>query len=97
MGRSLGLEICSKIKIKIDETYHSATILKAGKIKEKRSRNSPHGKFHRFLFSFSSKFTDLNFARYDLYIYPCYETRTCVHIILGVNIALIFMLSLFAC
>ena len=26
--------------------------------------NSPHGKFHRFLFPFSSKFPDLNFAHY---------------------------------
>ena len=27
-------------------------------------KNSPHGKFHRFLFPFSSKFSDLNFASY---------------------------------
>ena len=40
------------------------------------NNNSPHGKFHRFLFSFSSKFPDLNFAPYVLYIYSCYETRT---------------------
>ena len=26
------------------------------------NKNSPHGKFHRFLFPFSSKFPDLNFA-----------------------------------
>ena len=30
--------------------------------------NSPHGNFHRFLISFSSKFSDLNFASYVLYI-----------------------------
>ena len=42
----------------------------------KDNNNSPHGKFHRFLFSFSSKFPDLNFAPYVLYIYSCYETRT---------------------
>ena len=34
--------------------------------------NSPHGKFHRFLFPFSSRFSDLNFASYVLYIYLCY-------------------------
>ena len=28
----------------------------------KDNKNSPHGKFHRFLFPFSSKFPDLNFA-----------------------------------
>ena len=27
-------------------------------------KNSPHGKFHRLLFSFASKFSDLNFASY---------------------------------
>ena len=40
------------------------------------NNNSPHGKFHRFLFPFSSKLPDLNFAPYILYIYSCYETRT---------------------
>ena len=33
-----------------------------------KDNNSPHGKFHRFLFPFSSKFSDLNFAPYFLYI-----------------------------
>ena len=42
----------------------------------KESNNSPRGKFHRFLFPFSSKFPHLNFAPYVLYIYSCYETRT---------------------
>ena len=37
----------------------------------KDNNSSPHGKFHRFLFPFSSKFPDLNFASYVLYIYPC--------------------------
>ena len=41
-----------------------------------RNNNSPHGKSHRFLFPFSSKFPDLNFAPYVLYIYSCYETST---------------------
>ena len=39
----------------------------------KGNNNSPHGKFHRFLFPFSSKFSDLNFAPHVLYIYSCYE------------------------
>ena len=30
----------------------------------KDNNNLPHGKFHRFLFPFSSKFPDLNFAPY---------------------------------
>ena len=38
--------------------------------------NSPHGKFHRFSFPFSSKFPDLNFTPYVLYIYSCHETST---------------------
>ena len=38
----------------------------------KDNNNSPHGKFHRFLFPFSSKFPDLNFAPHVLYIYSCY-------------------------
>ena len=42
----------------------------------KDNNNSPHGKFHRFSFSFSSKFPDLNFAPYVRYIYSCSETRT---------------------
>ena len=42
----------------------------------KYNKNSPHGKFHRFLFPFSSKFPDLKFAPYVLFIYSCYETGT---------------------
>ena len=38
----------------------------------KDNNNSPHGKFHRFLFPFSSKFPDLNFAQQVLYIYSCH-------------------------
>ena len=37
----------------------------------KDNNSSPHGKFHRFLSPFSSKFPDLNFASYVLYIYLC--------------------------
>ena len=46
-------------------------------VRIKDNNNSPHGKFHRFLFPFSqNKFSDLNFASYVLYIYPCYVTYT---------------------
>ena len=34
----------------------------------KDNNNSPHGKFHRFLFPFDSKFSDLNFAPCSLYL-----------------------------
>ena len=40
------------------------------------TNDSPHGKFHWFLFPFPSKFPDLNFTPFVLYIYPCHETRT---------------------
>ena len=36
------------------------------------NNNSPHGKFHRCLFPFSSKFPDLNLAPYVFCIYSCY-------------------------
>ena len=39
------------------------------RVRIKDNNSSPHGKFHRFLFPFSSKFPDLNFASYVLYIY----------------------------
>ena len=42
----------------------------------KDNNNSPHGKFHRFLFLFSSKFSDLNFASFVLFIYSCYVRDT---------------------
>ena len=44
----------------------------------KDHKNSPHGKFHRFLFPFSSKFSDLKFASYVLYNLPvlCHVSRT---------------------
>ena len=41
------------------------------RVRIKDNNSSPHGKFHRFLFPFSSKFPDLNFASYVLYIYQC--------------------------
>ena len=47
-------------------------------LRDKDQKNSPHGKFHRFLFPFSSKFSDLNFASYVLYNLPvlCHVSRT---------------------
>ena len=42
-----------------------------------KDNNSPHGKFHRFLFPFSSKLANLNFAWYIHYIYPRFVT--CVY------------------
>ena len=41
------------------------------RVRIKDNNSSPHGKFHRFLFPFSCKFSDLNFASYVLYIYLC--------------------------
>ena len=41
------------------------------RVRIKDNNSSPHGKFHRFLFPFSCKFPDLNFASYVLYIYLC--------------------------
>ena len=48
------------------------------RVRIKDHQNSRHGKFHRFLFPFSSKFSDLNFASYVLYNLPvlCYVSRT---------------------
>ena len=55
---------------KDDEDYFSPKL----RIHMKDNNNLPHGKFHRFLFPFSSRFSDLNFASYVLYIYLCYVT-----------------------
>ena len=41
------------------------------RVRIKDNNSSPHGKFHRFLFPFSCKFPDLNFASHVLYIYLC--------------------------
>ena len=38
------------------------------RVRIKDNNSSPHGKFYRFLLPFSSKFSDLNFASYVLYI-----------------------------
>ena len=43
-------------------------------VRIKDKNNSPHGKFHRFLFPFSSKFSDLNITSYVLCIYLYYVT-----------------------
>ena len=49
-----------------DEDYFSQKLC----VRIKDNKNSPHGKFHRFLCPFSSKFSDLNFASYVLYNLP---------------------------
>ena len=48
------------------------------RVRIKDHKNSPHGKFHQFLFPFSSKFSDLNFASYVLYNLPvlCHVSHT---------------------
>ena len=44
-------------------------------VRIKDNKNALHGKFHPFLFPFSSKISDLNFASYvTLAIYLCYVT-----------------------
>ena len=45
-------------------------LAKPGPPWERGCKNSPHGKFHRFLFPFSSKFSDLNFISHVLYNVP---------------------------
>ena len=46
------------------------------RIRIKDNNSSPHGKFYRFLFPFSSKFSDLNFASYVFYILiPTWRTQ----------------------
>ena len=44
------------------------------RVRIKDNNNSPHGKFHRFLFPFSRKISDLNFTSYFLYVYLYYVT-----------------------
>ena len=48
------------------------------RVRIKDNKNSPHGKFHRFLFPFSSKFSDLNFASYVVYnlLVLCHVSHT---------------------
>ena len=57
-----------------DDDYFSKKL----RVRIKDNKNSPHGKFHRFLFPFSSKFSDLNFASYVLYNLPalCHVSHT---------------------
>ena len=57
-----------------DEAYFSQKL----RVRIKDNNNSPHGKFHRFLFPFSSKVLDLNFASYVLYNLPvlCHVSHT---------------------
>ena len=57
-----------------DEDYFSQKL----RVRIKDNNNSPHGKFHRFLFPFFSKFSDLNFVSYVLYNLPvlCHVSQT---------------------
>ena len=61
---------------KDDEDYFPPNL----RVRIKDNSNSPHGKFHRFLFPFpfSSKFSDLNFALHVLYNLPvlCHVSHT---------------------
>ena len=59
---------------KADEDYFSQKLC----VRIKDNKNSPHGKFHRCLFPFSSKLSDLNFASYVLYNLPvlCHASHT---------------------
>ena len=52
---------------KDDESYFSQKL----SVCIKDNNKSSHGKFHQFLFPFSSKFSDLNFTSYVLYICLC--------------------------
>ena len=63
------------MEIKIDERKVKKTIFPQ-KFREriKDNNHSPRGKFHGFLFPFSSKFSVLIFASYVLSIYPYYVT-----------------------
>ena len=55
---------------KDDEDYFSPKL----RVHIKDNNNSPHVKFHRFIFPFSSKFSDLNFISCVFCIYLCYVT-----------------------
>ena len=46
------------------------------RVRIKDNNSSPHGKFQRFKFPFSSKFPDLNFASYVLFIYYLCSAHT---------------------
>ena len=48
------------------------------RVRIKDNKKSPHGKFHRLLFPFSSTFSDLNFSTYVLYNLPalCHVSQT---------------------
>ena len=53
------------------------------RVRIKGNNSSPHGKFHRFLFPFSCKFPDLNFASYvlDIYLHTVSLGYLCLHLI----------------
>ena len=67
------LNMYTKFREKYSPSPFIHSIVANPRVHIKDNNNSPHEKFHRFSFPFSSKCRDLNFAPYVLYIYPCYE------------------------
>ena len=74
MSLLLASYIATLLCRKGDEDYFSQKL----RVRIKDNKNSPRGKFYRFLFQFSSKFSDLNFASYVLYNLPllCHVSHT---------------------
>ena len=62
------------LRRKGDKDYFSKKL----RVRIMDNKNSPHGQFHRFLFPFFSKFSDLNFASCVLYNLPilCHVSHT---------------------
>ena len=56
----------------VTQAHYLCHVLLKLRVHIKDNNNSPHVKFHCFLFPFTSKFPDLNFTPYVLYIYSCY-------------------------
>ena len=67
--------VVGKKRRKGDEDYFSLKLC----VRIKDNNNSPHGKFHRFLFPFSSEFSDLNFVSYVLYNLPMHVMLRVTH------------------
>ena len=66
---SIGCRVCCQsptLPLYYEGKVMKTTFPKKLRVRIKDNKNSPHGKFHRFLFPFSSKFSDLNFASYVL-------------------------------
>ena len=70
LNESTSCTICPLHSGEGEEDYFSPKL----RVRINDNNSSPHAKFNRFLFPFSSKCLDLNFASYVSYIYPCYVT-----------------------